>query len=90
MKEMCRHYGVVVATFQNRRSKDWPLKDCLLGRKKSEVADHLGNQYSSLKALCDHYGIRYGKVRLSAQAAMIFRLRASWVRSLMEETREIR
>ena len=55
---MCRHYGVVVATFQNPRSKDWPLKDCLLGRKKSGVADHLGNQYSSLKALCDHYGIR--------------------------------
>ena len=70
MKEMCRHYGVVVATFQNRRSKGWPLKDCLLGRKKSGVADHLGNQYSSLKALCDHYGIRYGKVR--------YRLRQGW------------
>ena len=70
MKEMCRHYGVVVATFQNRRSKGWPLKDCLLGGQKKMAGV-----------------LRKAEMNI---AAMTFRLRASWVRSLMEETREIR
>lgn len=71
LKEMCRHYGVAVTTFQNRKSKRWPLKDCLLGRKKTGVTDHLGNIHSSLKALCDFHGVRYGKVR--------YRLRNGWM-----------
>lgn len=62
---MCSFYNVKVPTFYTRRWKGWTLKECLLGRDKSQRTykhstprrDHNNNEYDTDREMCEAYNI---------------------------------
>lgn len=63
---MIRMYDIAPHTYYARKAKGYSLEECLLGRQRQTksyktriqpVLDHLGNEYESKKAMCEHYGI---------------------------------
>ena len=59
---MCEHYGISTDTFNKRRNeKHMSLKDALTipvkKRHNGSCKDHLGNEFPSTQAMCEHYGI---------------------------------
>ena len=69
MSEMCRAYDLPLSTFHNRILRGWSLeqaltienettKVCKVRPKNGKVyKDHLGNTYTTVGEMCDHYGI---------------------------------
>lgn len=63
IQAMCSHYGIPYHVYNDRMKRGWKQSDALtiksghyLGIPKKSL-DHLGNEYSSIKDLCAHYGI---------------------------------
>ena len=60
-KTMCDHYGISRPVFDKRRNeKHMSLKDALtmpVKQIKNPCKDHLGNEFPSMKAMCEHYDI---------------------------------
>ena len=59
---MCEHYDIKYSTFKRRIDKQhMPLKDALTTpvkkRHNGSCKDHLGNEFPSTQAMCEHYGI---------------------------------
>ncbi|SFL54074.1 hypothetical protein SAMN05216390_1435 [Lachnospiraceae bacterium KH1T2] len=58
MAEMLRAYGLTKTQYYNRIEKGWDIEHILTTPKQNtEVVDHLGNKFTSLKNMCNHYGI---------------------------------
>ena len=61
-KAMCKHYGISYDTFDKRKNdSNMPIKDALTKPTRKQhngpCKDHLGNEFPSKKAMCEHYGI---------------------------------
>lgn len=61
-RALCKHYGISHITFTNRLEQGWTLEQALtykgtLVNRKYQVQDHLGNTFTSVTAMCEHYGI---------------------------------
>jgi len=61
---MCMHYGIPLTTYDRRLERGWSKEEALglKERKRASfgntvIKDHLGNEYSSKKKMCEHYGI---------------------------------
>ena len=59
---MCEHYNIKYSTFKRRIDKQhMSLKDALTipveKRHNGSCKDHLGNEFPSTQAMCEHYGI---------------------------------
>ena len=70
IKEMCAFYGVKVGTYRSRRQRGYSIEDSLkrdnLPHKikdfhKTEVCDHHGNRYPTIKEMCHAYNQSYSK-----------------------------
>lgn len=73
IKDMCEHWGIKRMTYMARIKRGWSLEDALTKSitdnedgSKSDVGtsgkvcfDHKGNAYSSIKEMCEAYGITY-------------------------------
>lgn len=68
--DMCRHWGISLSMYYGRLNKNWSLRDtletpvCECGRKfkarqGNKCEDHLGNEFDSIKDMCNHYGVSY-------------------------------
>jgi len=65
VKQMCEHYGVPLSLYCQRRYRGWTLERALTKNRnkpiqssvKDQVSDHLGNTFSSIKEMCNAYGI---------------------------------
>lgn len=64
--DMLNYWHVPVGTFDDRRSKGWAIKDCLLGKdfkasvlEEDKRTDPYGNVFPSAKAMCEHYNRSY-------------------------------
>ena len=66
--EMCKAYNTTCSKYYKRLSLNYTQKEALetnklprkkykVHRKPKEVEDHLGNRFSSLNEMCEHYGI---------------------------------
>lgn len=66
-KEMCTSYGIKVGTFRERIRNGWTVEEALtvdIGKSKvNDVFDHLGNAYSTIKDMCDFYGVKLSTYR---------------------------
>lgn len=74
LEEMCSAYNVRVATFKARLGRGLSLQDALDGLF---VRDHLGGRFSSVRAMCKHWGIypstyyhRLNELGMSVQDAL--------------------
>lgn len=61
-KEMCDHYGITVFTYRYREQNGMNLEEILTTSKNTYIdryicKDHLGNEYSSVKAMCEAWGV---------------------------------
>jgi len=60
-KEMCNHWGVDIGTFRTRvMDLGWAKKDALTGKASEKTVscmDHEGNQYDSIKDMCDYWDV---------------------------------
>lgn len=61
-KEMCDHYGITVVTYKYREQNGMNLEEILTASKNTYIdryicKDHLGNKYSSVKAMCEAWGV---------------------------------
>ena len=80
VQEMLDAYGIGRTTYGYRMSKGWTLEDVLTmplydskRKPKKEprvVRDHLGNEYGTIKEMCESYGIK--------QVTFTFRLKNGW------------
>ena len=63
VSEMCKHWNMTRVTYNARRKMGWSMEKALTTPlKKIKVQrvvckDHLGNEYASLNAMCEAYGI---------------------------------
>ena len=65
IKELCQHYNIPRHTYKYRMERNWSLKDALetplyerpIKYSKNPVTDHLGNNYPSCHAMCQHYNL---------------------------------
>lgn len=61
IEALCKHYGITASLYGNRIGRNWPLEKILttpvVQRHRTEIEDHKGNKFASLKELCDHYKI---------------------------------
>lgn len=59
--EMCRTYNISDSTYQGRLAHGYTQEEALTLTteeiKNRKVKDHLGNEYPSIRAMCDHYGM---------------------------------
>lgn len=60
--EMCKHWGIRVMLYQQRVKLGWSLEKCLtfqvkVVKKPFVCKDHLGNDYTSITNMCEHYHI---------------------------------
>lgn len=88
--EMCEHWGISLGTLEYRMSLGWSIKDALTKDVAKQVrlndlecVDHLGNRYSSVKEMCDKYGISVDIYRQRLKSGMaleeIFKdVKTSW------------
>lgn len=62
--EMCRFYNISVGVYNGRIKRGWSIKKALTTAPKPKAIkkrfDHLGNEFSSRRELCKHYGIDEG------------------------------
>jgi hypothetical protein len=62
-KDMCEYWGVREKTYHDRKSKGWPLKECLSKENTQNsgdlILDHLGKKFDSVKEMCDYWGVTY-------------------------------
>lgn len=62
-KDMCIFYGIDYELFQSRLKRGMSIKEILSTPKKinpansHECYDYLGNKYSSIKEMCEHYNV---------------------------------
>lgn len=54
LKDMCLHYGITSYAYCHRIERGWTVEEVLIG-KKHICYDHEGNEYNSLKFMCDAY-----------------------------------
>ena len=69
VSEMCRQYNICRTVFNCRIKNGWTLEKALTAppvrnqkkekpvRERKVVYDHLGNEYSSVFRMCQHYGV---------------------------------
>lgn len=63
LKTMCEHYGITTSAYYQRLRAGWTLEETLttpIGdhtKKGISCKDHLGNEFSSIGDMLDHYGI---------------------------------
>ena len=63
LKTMCEHYGITTSAYYQRLRAGWTLEETLttpIGdhtKKGIACKDHLGNEFSSIGDMLDHYGI---------------------------------
>lgn len=61
--EMCKHWNVTVSAFYGRKAKGLSLQEILeqpaqiAPKNAKPIEDHMGNQFSSISAMCKHYKI---------------------------------
>lgn len=60
-KQMIKHYNLNKNTYYTRLCRGWPLEKILTTEVETKyevkpVTDHLGNEYATLKEMCEHYG----------------------------------
>ena len=53
---MLSYYNVSKKTFQTRKSKNWTLEECLLG-KTTRYVDHMGQSFTNYKEMCEHWNV---------------------------------
>ena len=74
IESMCEHYGVSVPTYYARLRKGLSLEDTLTWSVAPyggvPIEDHLGNKFSSVKAMCRHYGIKPSTYRARINKGM--------------------
>lgn len=62
-KEMCKHWGISVRSFDERISKGWPLQEALETPIKpgyqKDIGDHLGNKFESVLKMCKYWGVSF-------------------------------
>lgn len=68
IRAMCDHYGIKISAYYSRLKSGWELSEILttvvddrhnsVNHAGNPCVDHLGNQYPSIMAMCDHYGIQ--------------------------------
>lgn len=60
---MCEYYNITYAMYYNKIHKGYTLEEILVTNSKRRqvkpVIDHLGNQFTSIKKMCEHYNINY-------------------------------
>ena len=63
IKDMYRHWGISLSIYYGRLNKGWSLRDTLetpVGKQGSKKCkDHMGNEFDSVKDMCNHYGVAY-------------------------------
>ena len=65
IKELCQHYNLPRHIYKYRMERNWSLKDTLetplyerpIKYSKNPATDHLGNDYPSCHAMCQHYNL---------------------------------
>ena len=63
IKKLCEHYGISQASYTLRINRGMTKKDALTTPVKNpqseytNVRDHLNNKFSTMKEMCDCYGI---------------------------------
>lgn len=61
MKDLCKDYGISYNKFLILKKKGLSVEKCIkeaqTKKVKEVVKDHLGNEYTSISAMCKHYGI---------------------------------
>lgn len=63
ISEMCRHWGIKLSTYRERRKRGWDIERALTGQEAHvninsiECVDHKGKRYPSKNAMCRAYGI---------------------------------
>lgn len=59
ISDMCKQYGISVATFcQRYKMRHWSLKDSLTKAPRQKgFTDHLGNKFKSITAMCEFWKI---------------------------------
>lgn len=65
IKDLCQHYNLPRHIYKYRMERNWSLKDALetplyerpIKYSKNPASDHLGNDYPSCNAMCQHYDI---------------------------------
>lgn len=63
ISELCRHWGIGLSTYRERRKRGWGMARALTGNKtRIETApvacrDHLGREYPSKNAMCAAWGL---------------------------------
>lgn len=74
LNAMCRAWYVTSKTYNERRERGWTLEEALTGtgpyRAGTPCSDHAGREYTSITAMCDHWGI--------SSSALSNRLRNGW------------
>lgn len=62
ISEMCRHWGIGLSTYRERRKRGWDIerslteKQTVINTDAIPCTDHLGNPYPSKNAMCAAYG----------------------------------
>lgn len=63
LSNMLEHYGITKERYYSRIKQGWSLQETLTtqGNRnyKAGIKDHLGNSYSSERAMCKHYNIKH-------------------------------
>ena len=73
---MCKHWNIPPDIYRGRIKLGWSKKDALLipigsiNPSSKKVADHEGNEFSSINAMCNHWGI--------TKAAYGHRIKSGW------------
>lgn len=72
IKDMCKYWGISISLYYSRINSGWKLKDILtIPSKKSKnsklsskkCTDFKGNEFNSIKDMCDYYNISYDLYR---------------------------
>lgn len=85
IKDMCNYYGISYDLYRNRIWRGWSQQDALslvVYNRNScnyKYEDHLGNKFPTIKAMCEHWGIKfhtyYGRIKCgwSKEKALTFK-----------------
>lgn len=73
--DMCKHWNISYNTFRSRLYNGYDLKRALetpanYKRNSKRAIDHLGNEFNTIKEMCEYWGITYGNLNT--------RLRQGW------------